>query len=69
MKNYNIVDTGLTFKGHPVLLGSDRFGRSADKCTLACLDRFLENNLPENIICYLSNYGIKNIIDWENHND
>ena len=36
-----IVDTGLTFKGHPVLLGPSAMNRTADALVLTHLDRFL----------------------------
>ncbi len=43
----NITDTGLKFKGHPVLLGPDPInGNAADKLTLTRLDRFLRKYFP-----------------------
>ncbi|KKN45289.1 hypothetical protein LCGC14_0684420 [marine sediment metagenome] len=43
----NITDTGLRFKGHPVLLGpSPISGGKADKMTLTRLDRFLRKHFP-----------------------
>jgi len=43
----NITDTGLRFKGHPVLLGpSPITNQAADKLTLTRLDRFLRKHFP-----------------------
>jgi len=50
MEDFTIVDTGVRFKGHPVLLGSTKSGRKADKLVLTRLDRFLKRHLPEDII-------------------
>lgn len=55
--NFTVVDTGLRFKGHPILLGSDTRHRSADKCVLTHLDRFLRKNLPKQLIEMLINYS------------
>lgn len=43
----NIVDTGLRFRGHAVLLGPSLItGRAADKLALTRLDRFLRKHFP-----------------------
>ena len=42
----NIVDTGLTFKGHPILLGSRKNGRKCDELVLMSLERFIEKHFP-----------------------
>ena len=55
--NFTVVDTGLRFRGHSILLGSDTLHRSADKCVLTQLDRFLRKNLPKQLIETLTNYS------------
>jgi len=55
--NFTVVDTGLRFKGHPILLGSDTLHRSADKCVLTQLDRFLRKNLSKQLIEMLINHS------------
>ena len=43
----NIVDTGLRFKGYPILFGpSPITGYKVDKLTLTRLDRFLRKHFP-----------------------
>jgi len=43
----NITDTGLRFKGHPILLGpSPITNQTADRLTLTRLDRFLRKHFP-----------------------
>ena len=47
VRSYNIVDTGVTFKGHPVLLGPRIIDdKTADKLVLTQLDRFLRREFP-----------------------
>jgi hypothetical protein len=47
MMSDDIIDTGLRFKGHPVLLGpSPITGHKANKLTLTRLDRFLRKHFP-----------------------
>jgi len=42
-----IVDTGITFKGYPVLLGPRNIDHNkADKFVLTQLDRFLRKHFP-----------------------
>ena len=49
----NVTDTGLKFKGYPVLLGPNPItGCKADKLTLTRLDRFLRKHFP-----FLINFG------------
>ncbi|KKN68788.1 hypothetical protein LCGC14_0448080 [marine sediment metagenome] len=55
--NFTVIDTGLRFRGHPILLGSDTLHRSADKCVLTHLDRFLRKNLSKQLIEMLINYS------------
>lgn len=55
--NFTVVDTGLRFRGHPILLGSDTLHRSADKCVLTQLDRFLRKNLSKQLIETLVNHS------------
>ena len=43
----DILDTKITFKGHPVLLGPDGMNRKADKLDLTRLDRCLFQWCPE----------------------
>lgn len=46
-RSFNIVDTGVTFKGHPILLGPRRMDdKTADKLVLTSLDRFLRKEFP-----------------------
>ena len=63
MKNFTIVDTSLRFKGHPIMLGSDRLGRPADKLLLTRLDRFLKCNLPDNIVEIITDHSTGLIIE------
>ena len=63
MKNFTIVDTGLRFKGHPIMFGSDRLGRPADKLLLTRLDRFLKCNLPDNIVEIITDHSTGLIIE------
>lgn len=54
-RSYNIVDTGVTFKGYPVLLGPRLIDdKTADKLVLTSLDRFLRCEFPylDNMIAY-----------------
>jgi hypothetical protein len=45
------VDTGLVFRGYPVLLGRrSRDSMMADGITLTFLDRFLKKHLPPSLI-------------------
>ena len=60
--NYSMIDTGLRFKGCPVFLGADHCGRTPDKLTLTLLDRFLRNNLPEQLIEMLTNYSTGTLV-------
>jgi len=47
VRSYNIVDTGVTFKGYPVLLGPRIVDdKTADKLALTLLDRFLRREFP-----------------------
>ena len=47
VRSYNIVDTGVTFKGYPVLLGPRLVDdRTAGKLVLTSLDRFLRREFP-----------------------
>ena len=47
VRSYNIVDTGVTFKGYPVLLGPRIIDdKTADKLVLTHLDRFLRREFP-----------------------
>jgi hypothetical protein len=46
-RSYNIIDTGVTFKGYPVLLGPRLVDDKApDKLVLTSLDRFLRREFP-----------------------
>ncbi len=46
-RSFNIVDTGVTFKGYPVLLGPRLVDdRTPDKLVLTSLDRFLRKEFP-----------------------
>ncbi|MCK4822845.1 hypothetical protein KA005_44190 [bacterium] len=40
--NFTTIDTGLRFKGHPVLLGSNFRGHSPNVNTVTKLDRFVK---------------------------
>lgn len=55
----NVTDTGLRFKGHPVLLGpSPITGSKADRMTLTRLDRLLRKHFP-----FLIDFGpLKNVL-------
>jgi hypothetical protein len=55
IKNFSLLDTGLTFKGHPILLGSNKFNKPANDCVLAELSKFLEEVLPSPIVSVLAN--------------
>ncbi len=63
MKNFTIVDTGLRFAGHSIMLGSDRLGRPASKLLLTKLDRFLKCNLPDNIVEIITNHSTGLIVE------
>ncbi len=63
MKNFTIVDTGIRFAGHPIMLLSDRLGRPADKLTLIKLDRWLKCNLPDNIVEIITNHSTGLIVE------
>lgn len=43
---YKFVNTGLTFKGHPVFLGPTFGGRKADTVDLTLLDKFIKRHMP-----------------------
>ena len=63
MKNFTIIDTGLRFAGHPIMLGSDRLGYPAGKLLLTELDRFLKCNLPDGIVEIITNHPTGLIIE------
>jgi len=60
--NYSMIDTGLRFRGCPVFLGANHFGRTPDKSVLTQLDRFLRNNLSEQLIEILLNYSTGTLV-------
>ena len=59
-----IVDTGLTFKGHPVLLGpSNPLGRTADSLVLTLLDRYIFKHEPSLYEMVCENTGKSTLVD------
>ena len=66
-QDYSLIDTGLRFKGHPVLLGSTEYGRRADKHTLTCLDKFLKRHLSENIVELMIDHSTGTIVKGAIH--
>ena len=60
--NYSMVDTGLRFRGCPVFLGANCLGRTPDRLVLTQLDRFLRDNLSEQLIEILTNYSIGTLV-------
>ena len=61
--NYSMIDTGLRFKGCPVFLGADHCGRTPDRLVLTLLDRFLRNNLSEQLIEMITNYSTGTLVN------
>lgn len=61
--DYSIIDTGMRFKGHPILLGSTKLGHKADKLALTQLDKFLKQHLSEDIVRLIINHSTGLIVN------